>query len=111
MNVKPLIIVSALATICSGLLFVVVALWIPGILHKPGGSSMDAADTTDLAALKQSYSLLKEDSSISQNLEIYWVRIAALISVVVLAINTTLFALIFSKSKTLRAVTGPKDLQ
>jgi hypothetical protein len=101
MNVKTFVLLSATATILSGLLFVVVALWIPGILSKPGNWTADASDTADLAALKQSYTMLVQDLAISQNVETFWMRIAAVISMVLVVINIALFVLIFNTRKKL----------
>jgi hypothetical protein len=45
MNVKTVFLLSALATVCFGLLFVVIGLWMPGTLLKPEDYTLERLAT------------------------------------------------------------------
>ena len=100
-SIKRLVLLSALATICSALLFVVVALWMPGTLLKPQDYSVDTINITDLAALKQFCALLAQTVSASQTLATTCVRLASVMSIILAILNAAVLFLVLNRRKSM----------
>ena len=78
---RRIVLLSALATIFSGLLLMVVAFWMPVTLLKQVDYTLDVSDGVDLPTLKQSCALLTQAVSASQVLATTCVRFAITISI------------------------------
>jgi hypothetical protein len=95
MKRRALLFLSATATVGSGFLFVVMGLFVPGILMKPDNWTVDGSNSADLADLK----VLVQDLFTSQTHLIYWLRIAAATTLVLVLLQVILFCLIFRSRK------------
>jgi hypothetical protein len=96
---KPPVLLSLLATVCSAALFIVIAFWLPSTLLKARDYAIDTG--AGLTELKQSCELLTKTVASSQEMATSCVRLAVVICMVLLAINIILFVLMLVRYKRL----------